>query len=366
MKIFFNDFKKQYKLIKPEIDNAIKDVLNSWWYILWNQVSEFEKEFASKNWSKYCVWVANWLDALKISLIALWIKSWDEIITTSHSAVATTLAILDVWAIPVFVDIDDYYNIDVNKIEEKITSKTKAILPVHIYWQSCDIDIIKKICIKHNLYLVEDCAQSHFTKFKNKYVWNFWDTWCFSFYPTKNLWSYWDAWAIVTNDKELYDKCKKIRNYWQENRYEHKIFGVNSRLDEIQAAILRVQLKYIDKNTLNRNNNSKIYREWLKGIKEISLPKVNNFSNHTYHLFVIECKKRDELMKYLEKLNIPTLIHFPIPIHKQEFLDKNFNDLYLPVLEEKINNILSLPIHPCLIEKELNFITSSIKEFYAK
>ena len=366
MNILFNDFKKQYQSIKPEIDKAVQNVLDTGWYILWKQVSEFEKEFALKNWSKYCIWVANWLDALKISLMVLWIWAWDEIITTSHSAVATTLAILDLWAIPVFVDIDEYYHIDSHKIEEKITSKTKAILPVHLYWQSCDILDIKNICKKYNLYLVEDCAQAHFTKYNDKYVWNFGNTWCFSFYPTKNLWSYWDAWAIVTNDEEIYNKCKMVRNYGQENRYEHKIFWINSRLDEIQAAVLRVQLKNIDKNTLKRNKNAEIYLEKFKNIKEISLPKFRRFSNHTYHLFVIECYNRDKLLKYLEEKNIPTLIHFPIPIHKQPFLSNQFSNIYLPILEEKINNILSLPIHPFLTTEEINYIISNIKEFYER
>jgi len=366
MTILFNDFKSQYKEIKPEIDKVIQDVLDSWWYILWNQVKSFEEEFALKNWSKYCIWVANWLDALKVSLIALWIKNGDEVITTSNSAVATTLAILDVWAVPVFVDIDEYYCIDSSKIEEKITLKTKAILPVHLYWQACNIWNIQDICKKYNLFLIEDCAQAHFTKYNDKFVWNFGNTWSFSFYPTKNLWSYWDAWAIVTNNKELFEKCKMIRNYWQENRYKHKIFGINSRLDEIQAAILRVQLKHIDENILKRNKNAIIYRNWLKNIKEISLPKVEKYSNHTYHLFVIECERRNELSKYLSDLNIPTLIHFPIPIHKQEFLGDYFNSIYLPILEKKINNILSLPIHPFLSNEELNFIISSINTFYEK
>ncbi len=364
MQILFNDFKKQYNLLKPEIDEAISRVLDSGWYILWKEVENFEKDFAIKNWSKYAIWVWNWLDAIKISLLALWIWEWDEVITTSHSAVATTLAILDVWAIPIFVDIDEYYNIDADKIEEKITDKTKVILPVHLYGQSCEIKQIKNICEKYNLFLIEDCAQSHFTEYENKKVGNFWNFWCFSFYPTKNLGAFWDAWAIVTNDEKLYLKCKMIRNYWQENRYEHKVYWINSRLDELQASILWVKLKYIDLDNNKRLKIANKFIAWLSWIKQIKLPKIKDNTRHTFHLFVIECEKREELMNFLKNNWIPSLIHYPISIHKQPFFDWKYNDLLLPVLDEKVNKILSLPIHPLLIDEEIDFIISKIKDFY--
>ncbi|EKD24804.1 MAG: hypothetical protein ACD_80C00151G0019 [uncultured bacterium (gcode 4)] len=364
MNILFNDFKKQYQAIKPEIDQAIQRVLDSGWYILGKEVEQFEQEFAKKHGAKYAIGVGNGLDAIKISLLALWVWQWDEVITTSHSAVATTLAILDVGALPVFVDIDAYYHMDANKIEEKITSKTKAILPVHLYGQACEITKMQEICKKHDLFLIEDCAQSHFTKYDGQFVWNFWQVGCFSFYPTKNLWAYGDAGAIITNDEELYKKCKMIRNYGQENRYEHKIYGINSRLDEIQAAILQVQLKHIDQGTQRRSEIAQKYRDWLSVLPQISLPKIKEHCVHTYHLFVIEIDERDALMAYLKGKWIPSLIHYPLSIHKQPFLEWKYAEATLPVLDQKVKNILSLPIHPLLTDEEIEYIISTIKMFY--
>lgn len=364
MQILFNDFKKQYQNIKFEIDQVIQRVLDSGWYILGKEVEQFEQVFAKKHGAKYAIGVGNGLDAIKISLLALWIWNWDEVITTSHSAVATSLAILDVWAVPVFVDIDEYYHIDADKIEEKITNKTKAILPVHLYGQSCDIVKIQELCKKHNLLLIEDCAQSHFTQYGWQFVGNFGQVWCFSFYPTKNLWAYGDAGAIITNDEELYKKCKMIRNYGQENRYEHKIYGVNSRLDEIQAAILQVQIKYIDEGTKKRNEIAQKYMNWLQSIAQIALPKMRTHATHTFHLFVIECKHRDELMNYLKEQWIPSLIHYPLSIHKQPFLQWKYDAVSLPILDQKVKTILSLPIHPLLTDEEVEYIISTIKMFY--
>lgn len=366
MQILFNDFKKQYQSIKSEIDWAIQEVLDSGRYILGEKVEQFETQFAKKNGSNYCIGVGNWLDAIKIWLMALGVWSWDEVITTSHSAVATTLAILEVGAIPVFVDIDEYYALDASKIEEKITSKTKAILPVHIYGQACEIQKIQEICKKHSLFLIEDCAQSHFTTYDEKCVWNFGQIWCFSFYPTKNLGAYGDAGAIVTNDEELYKKCKMIRNYGQETRYKHTMYGMNSRLDEIQAAILQVQLKYIDENTQKRKNIAKKYENWLQEIKQITLLRMREDSSHTFHLFVIECEERDELMNYLKEKWIPTLIHYPLPIHQQPFLNGKYSNVSLPILDQKVKSILSLPIHPYMTVEEVDFIVANIKNFYAK
>lgn len=366
MPILFNDFKQQYQLRKDEFDNAISRVLDSGWYILGKEVENFEMEFARKNESKYAVWVANGLDAIKISLLALWIEPGDEVITTSHSAVATTLAILDVWAVPVFVDIDEYFNIDASKIEEKITPKTKAILPVHLYGQACEIEEIKKICEKYNLFLVEDCAQSHFTEYNGKKVWNFWNVGCFSFYPTKNLGAFGDAGAIVTNDEEIYKKCKMIRNYGQENRYEHKMYGINSRLDEIQAAILSVRLKNIFEENERRREIAQKYISELEWITKITLPKIQPKGKHAFHLFVIESDRRDDLMKHLADEWIPSLIHYPIPIHLQPLFAGKYENLDLPVLGEKIHTILSLPIHPLLTDAEVVIITNSIRQFYGK
>lgn len=361
--ILFNDFKKKYAYLKKEIDPAIQRVLKSGWYILGPEVENFEKRFASYLGAKYCVGVGNGLEALQIALMALGIKAGDEVITTSNSAVATALAIKAVGAKPVFVDIDEYFCLDANKIEQAITSRTKAILPVHIYGQATDIEKIKNIARKHHLYLVEDAAQAHGAEYKGKKLGTFGDLGCFSFYPTKNLGAFGDGGAIVTNDKALYEKCKMIRNYGQKDRYEHEVYGINSRLDELQAAILSEELKYLDEFNEKRNRLARIYFKLLRNVEAIKLPKIRKNANHVFYLFVIEAEKRDKLMDFLKKNDIPTIIHFPIPIHKQKCFAE-FNNIKLPILENKVNKILSLPIHPFLEEKDVHYIANKIIEFY--
>src|SRR3989304_5375911 len=237
MKILFNDFKKQYFAHKEEIDSSIKQVLDSGFFILGDKVKKFEEEFAYYIGNRYAVGVGNGLEAIQIALMALGINSGDEIITTSNSAVATALAIKAVGAIPVFVDIDEYFHINAEEIEKKITNKTKAILPVHLYGQSVDLEKIKSLAEKYNLFVVEDCAQSHGALYKGKKVGSWGDLGCFSFYPTKNLGAFGDAGAIVTDSFELAEKGRMIRNYGQKNRYEHDMYGLNSRLDELQVTI---------------------------------------------------------------------------------------------------------------------------------
>jgi len=361
--ILFNDLKKQYSYLKDEIDTVIKKVLESGQFILGEKVKKFEQEFGNYLGAKYCVGVGNGLEALQIALIALGIKEGDEVITTAHSAVATALAIKAVGATPIFVDIDEYYHLDPDKTEKKITLKTKAILPVHLYGQAVDIEKIKKIAKKHRLYLIEDAAQAHGAEYNGQKVGTFGDLGCFSFYPTKNLGAFGDGGAIVTDSKDLYEKCKMIRNYGQKNRYEHEVYGLNSRLDEIQAAILSVEIKYLDKFNQKRNEQAKLYFKLLKGVKEIKLPKTRENANHVYYLFVIEAERRNELMNFLRKNNIPTLVHYPIPIHKQRCFSE-FNNLKLLVLENKVNKILSLPIHPFLKNKDIIYISQKIIEFY--
>jgi len=361
--ILFNDFKTEYLYLKREIDFAIKEVMMSGRYILGKKVESFEQQFSKYLGAKYCIGVGNGLEALQIALMALGIGKDDEVITTAHSAVATALAIKAVGAKPVFVDIDEYYHLDSSKIEKKITSRTKAILPVHLYGQMADILEIKRIAKKHSLFVIEDAAQAHGVEYKGKKAGTFGDFGCFSFYPTKNLGAFGDGGAIVTNKKELYEKCKMIRNYGQKNRYEHEVYGLNSRLDEIQAAILSVKLKYLDKFNKRRQQLTKIYFELLKDVKEIQLPKIRDGAQHNFHLFVIEAKRRDKLMRFLEKNNIPTIIHYPIPIHKQKCFSE-FNNLRLPILENKVNKILSLPIHPFLQNKDIIYIAKKIIEFY--
>ena len=363
MEIKFNDFLKQDKIHHLLYSKAIKRVLKSGYYILGPEVAKFEKQFSGYIGVKYTVGVANGLEALQIALMALGVGHGDEVITTSHSAVATSLAIKAVRAKPIFVDIDEYFHINADEIETRITSKTKAIIPVHLYGQSADLDKIKKICQQHSLYLIEDCAQAHGALYNNRKVGSFGDIGCFSFYPTKNLGAFGDGGALVTNDEKLYKKFLMLRNYGQKNRYEHEIYGLNSRLDEIQASLLLVQLKYLDKNNHQRQKLAHIYKKHLQDIKQIKLPVLRKNSQHVFHLFVIEAEKRDELMEYLKVHNISTIIHYLIPIHKQSCF-KEYNEINLSILESKTKNILSLPIHPFLSKKEIIYICQTIKNFY--
>ena len=363
--ILFNDFKKEYLKLKTEIDFAINEVLNSGQYILGEKVEKFEREFADYLKIKYCLGVGNGLEALQITLMALGIGEGDEVITAAHSAVATALAIKAVGAKLIFVDIDEYFHLDSNKIEEKITNRTKAILPVHLYGQPVAIKKIKEIADKYNLYLIEDSAQAHGAEYNGQKVGTFGDFACFSFYPTKNLGAFGDGGAIVTNQKDLYEKCKMIRNYGQQSKYQHEIYGLNSRLDEIQAAILSLKLKYLDQLNQKRNKNANLYRELLKNLKEIKLPKIREGADHVYHLFVIEAERRDELMKFLEKNKISTLIHYPISIHMQNCFPE-FHNIKIPILDSKVDNLLSLPIHPFLSNKDIIYISEKIIKFYGK
>lgn len=365
MKISFNNFKKQYQENKKEYDNVLKRVLTSGWYILGNEVKSFEELFAKYIGVKYCVGVANGMEAIQIALSVLGIGKGDEVITTSHTAAATVLAIKSVGANPVFVDVDEYFCIDSKKIENKITKKTKAVIPVHIYGQIANISEISKICKKHKLQLIEDCAQSHGAMYKEKKAGSFGIVNCFSFYPTKNLGAFGDGGALTTNDESIYKKALELRNYGQKNRYEHDVIGMNSRLDEIQAAFLSVSLKYLDKNNKRRRKIAEMYFSHLKDVKYINLPKMRKDSEHVFHLFVIEAPDRDNLAPYLKAKGIDCLIHYPIPVHKQKCF-KEFNKVSLPVLENKVKNILSLPINPFLSEKEVKYICQAIKSYYSK
>lgn len=362
--ILMNDFKKEYSSNKKIVNNAIKKCLESGWYILGEEVKKFEEEFANYIGTKYCIGVGNGLEALQISLMALDIGPGDEVITVSNSAVATTLAITNTGATPIFIDIDEFYHIDTSKIEEKITSKTKALIPVHLFGQPVEISKLSEIAKKHNFHIIEDACQAHGATFDGQKVGSFGTFGCFSFYPTKNLGAYGDGGAITTNSKDLYEKCLSLRNYGQTNRYEHSIIGINSRLDEIQAAILRVKLPKLDKMLKKRNSIARIYLKNLAWIKEIKLPKKRKGVFHAYHLFVIRTERRDELMEFLKENMVQTLIHYPIPIHKQKCYPE-FNKISLQVTETFAQTILSLPINPFMKKEEVLRICELIKKFYA-
>jgi dTDP-4-amino-4,6-dideoxygalactose transaminase len=363
MPIPFNNFKKEYQANKSAIDRAVERVLSSGHYILGKEGEAFEHEFANYLDIKYMVSVANGMEALQIALMALGIGVGDEVITTSLSAVATALVIKNVGATPVFADIDDYYHLDPIQIEKKITPKTKAIIPVHLYGQAVDIEKIVAIAQKHNIAVIEDCAQAHGATMNGKKVGTFGIISAFSFYPTKNLGAYGDGGAIATNNPELAEKMKMIRNYGQKNRYEHPVLGLNSRLDEIQAAVLRVKLKKLDSENKKRQKIARLYRKLLKNIPEIRLPLERKASNHVYHLFVIQTNRRDELQASLKEKGIATLIHYPIPIHKQKSFEE-FNSLALPKTEKAASSVLSLPCHPYLEASEVKKVCAAIGSFF--
>jgi len=363
--ILFNDFKRQYEFLESAIKTAVGEVFESGYFILGKKVEKFEKEFSEYLGVKYAVGVGSGYDAIQISLLALGIGHGDEVITTPLSAAATALAIQAVGALPVFVDVDDYLSIDSEKIEEKITEKTKAILPVHLYGNPADIKKIYGICQKNNIFLIEDAAQAHGAMYESQKLGTFGILNCFSFYPTKNLGCFGDGGMIVTDDEELYEKCKIIRNGGQKSRYEHVLFGIDSRLDEIQAALLSVQLVYLDEYNKKRFHLAEIYMKLLRDIPQVKCTSARENSISNYHLFVIELDDRDALSSYLRECNIPTLIHYPIPIHKQKCFSE-FNTLILPYVEEKVKGILSLPIHPFLKDEEVEYVCEKIESFYQK
>jgi dTDP-4-amino-4,6-dideoxygalactose transaminase len=361
--ILMNDFKKELAPIRVDVQTAIDRVLESGWYILGKEVEEFEAEFARFVGTKYCIGVANGLDALQISLLALGIGQGDEVLTVSNTAVATVLAITATGAIPVFVDINEHYLMNVEDAAQKITSRTKAILPVHLFGQMADLTGLQALASQHNLYLVEDACQAHGAQQHGKQAGSVGILAGFSFYPTKNLGAFGDAGAITTNDASLAEKCRMLRNYGQRNRYHHEIKGLNSRLDELQAAILTVKLKYLPEQIAKRQAVAQMYFDQLQSVSQIRLPQTAPGNVHAYHLFVIEAERRDELMKYLNEHECSALIHYPVPVHQQEC----YTDLPVTTLiktEAAAQSILSIPIHPELTAAEVTQVCQVIKSFY--
>ncbi len=362
--IVMNDFQAEYRFQKKVVDEAINRVLTSGWYILGHEVEAFEKSFAAYVGSKYAIGVASGLDALQISLMALGVGPGDEVITVSNSAVATALAITNTGAKAVFVDIDEYYHLDSSKLEAAITAKTKAIIPVHLFGQATDIVATKKIADSHGIAIVEDACQAHGAKFADKHTGTFGITGCFSFYPTKNLGAYGDGGAIVTDSLEIYEKCKMLRNYGQKVRYYHEVKGINSRLDEIQAAILSAKIPTLDELIQKRRKIGEVYLKELSGISQIILPKTRVGGYHSFHLFAIQAEKRDELQAFLKENGVETHIHYPVPIHKQNCYPE-YNSVSLVNTESAAKRLLSLPIHPFITEKEQLAVCAAIRRFYS-
>jgi dTDP-4-amino-4,6-dideoxygalactose transaminase len=357
--IKFLDLYKINDKYRTDIDNAISKVLDSGWYLLGKELEKFEEEFANYCGTKYAIGVANGLDALKLIIQAYGFKQGDEIIVPANTYIASILAVSQNGCTPVLVEPDiNTYNINPDLIEEKITANTKAIMVVHLYGQVCQMDKIWKLAKKYNLKIIEDSAQAHGAFYRAKRVGNLGDASGFSFYPGKNLGALGDGGAITTNDADLAEKIIALRNYGSHKKYENIYQGMNSRLDEIQAAILRVKLKGLDEDN---NKRSEIAKYYLNNINNslIDLPKIKEDISHVWHLFVIRCENRNKLQEYMQKNGIQTLIHYPIPPHKQKAYAQwaNFN---FPITEKIHNEILSLPISPVMDKLEVKKVVEVI------
>jgi dTDP-4-amino-4,6-dideoxygalactose transaminase len=364
MKIPFLDLGAAYKELKVEIDTAIQRVLDSGWYILGPEVEAFEEEWANYCQASHAVGLANGLDALILALRALNVKAGDEVIVPSNTYIATWLAVSAVGATPVPVEPDQStFNIDSSKIEAAITKNTKVILPVHLYGQPVDLDPILSLARNHNLFIVEDAAQAHGARYKGRPIGSHGHIVCWSFYPGKNLGAMGDAGAITTNDLKLADRIRVLRNYGSRVKYVNEIQGVNSRLDPIHAAVLRVKLKHLDSWTKRRNIVASIYNNELREF-DLVLPFVPAWCEPAWHLYVIRSKNRELLQNHLSNLGISTLIHYPIPPHKQAAYSKcKVAEYSLPISESIHREVLSLPIGPNQTYLNSKAIVEAIKTF---
>lgn len=363
MKVAANRLDRSFEKYQTEYESRALEVLRSGYYILGPQVESFEKEFAAYVGSKYCVGLGNGLDALWLAFRVLGIGKGDEVIVQGNTYIASVMGITINDATPIFVEPDEYYNLDATKIEEKITDKTKAILVVHLYGQASNMEKIVNLCKKYNLKLVEDCAQSHGAYFEGKMTGTFGDISCFSFYPSKNLGAFGDAGAIVTNDEKYASDMRMYRNYGSHIRYYNKVIGANSRLDEMQAGLLRVRLAHMDEYTKERERLAKRYLDLITNDK-IILPSIRKDCTHVWHQFVIRSEKRDELIEYLKNKEIGTIIHYPVPPHLQEayaYLGHTRGDY--PITEAYSDSVLSIPMYSGMTEEEQNYVIEAINNF---
>lgn len=366
MMVPFVDLNAQYLSIKDSVDSAIQKVIADTTFVGGHPVRQFEQAFAELLGVKHCIGVANGTDAIYIALRMLGIGAGDEVITTATSWISTSETISQTGARPVFVDIDkDYYTIDVDLVKSKINSRTKAIIPVHLYGQAVDIGPLAKLCKTHNLVIIEDCAQSHLTETQGKYVGQFGVAGTFSFYPGKNLGAYGDAGAIVTNDSELAERVRMYANHGALKKHAHLMEGINSRLDTIQAAILLAKLPQLKLWTKARISHAAQYSALLKDVKDVRVPEIRPETVHSFHLYVIRVSRRDELKSFLEERGVQTAIHYPsalpnLPAYR--YLGHSAADF--PVASKHQDEILSLPMFPELTPDQINHVVKSIREFY--
>ena len=364
MKIPFVSFLPMERELNDDLRGAFDRVLKRSWYIQGAEDEVFEKAFAEYCGTQHCVGVGNGLDALMLSLRALGIGDGDEVIVPSNTYIATALAVTYVGATPVFVEPDiKTFNINPELIEAKITEKTKAIMPVHLYGQACDMDPILDIAHKHGLKIVEDCAQAHGATYKGQKVGTFGDAAGFSFYPGKNLGALGDAGAVITNDKELADKIRALGNYGSDYKYHHIYKGYNSRLDELQAAFLAAKLPYLERMNVERKRIAQMYLAGINNPK-VELPFVPDYAVPVWHIFGIRCKDRDRLEKYLNENGIGTNKHYPIPMHLQDcYKDLGFKEGDYPIAEEISKTELSIPMYYGMTDEEIGYVIDCINQF---
>ncbi len=364
MNVPFVSFRPMEKELNSELRAAFDRVFDASWYIEGKEDEAFEKAFAEYCNTDYCIGVGNGLDALMLALKALGIGAGDEVIVPSNTYIATALAVTYVGATPVFVEPDiRTYNIDPAKIEEKITDKTKAVMPVHLYGQPCDMDPIMAIAKKYNLYVVEDCAQAHGALYNGKVIGSFGDAAGFSFYPGKNLGALGDAGAAVTNNKEIADKIRALGNYGSDYKYHHIYQGNNSRLDELQAAFLSAKLQLLSKMNEERRRIADCYLSNIKN-PELALPFVPDYAVPVWHIFAVRTNKRDELAAYLAEKGISTNKHYPIPIHLQDcYKDLGITQGMLPIAEEISATQLSLPMFYGMTDEQIEYVIDCLNKF---
>lgn len=363
MKILSGRLDRGYELHKSEYDKKAIEVLESGWYILGNELSSFEEEFASHMGSKFCIGVGSGLSALELGMRALGISGGDEVIVPANTYIASVMGITMNGATPIFVEPNDYYNIDPTEIENAITERTKAIVVVHLYGQACEMDKIMTIAHKYKLKVIEDCAQAHDATFGNKKIGTFGDIGCYSFYPTKNLGAFGDAGAITTDDVKLYEKLKMLRNYGSQIKYQFEEVGENSRLDEMQAGLLRIRLSHLDELTKERQEIASYYNSYITN-SNIVKPIVKEGATSVWHQYVVRVKDRKKFMDYLEKNDIHVMIHYPIPPHLSnayKYLGYKIGDY--PVTEELANEIVSLPIYNGMKIDEYKYVVEVINGY---
>ncbi|WP_461614634.1 DegT/DnrJ/EryC1/StrS family aminotransferase [Clostridium sp. Marseille-QA1073] len=367
MKISLLDLHAQYRTIENEVNEAIKNVLESSTFIMGPNVKELESEIAKFTGVKHGIAVANGTDALMLTLKALDIKEGDEVITTPFTFFASAETTSVVGATPVFADIkEDTLCIDPDSIEKYITERTKAIIPVHIFGQMCDMDRIMEIANKHNLYVIEDACQAIGAEYKGKRAGSIGHASCYSFFPTKNLGAYGDAGMIVTNNDEIADKIRLLRAHGSKVKYYHTAIGHNSRLDEMQAAILRVKLKYIEKWNSERNKKAHIYNELLKDL-DLVTPTEKEENYHVYHMYVVQSPKRDEIIAHLKANGVSTGIYYPVPVHVQEvYKHLGHTEGDFPVSEDVCTKTFALPLYPEITLEQQQYVVDKIKEFFDK